>query len=65
MTAPTRDSDLPPIEVTAVDPLTGDTQTVKLGQGDYVVVHGARLEQSAVQRYGNGTIVITLKRVTR
>lgn len=53
-----------PIRVTAEDPETGDRQTSEVHPGDYCLIPVEPLFLAVVQKYGNGTVVLTLKRRT-
>ena len=49
------------VEVTSRDPITGEEQTGILNPHSYILVVGEFCEISSCQRYGNGTVQLTLK----
>jgi len=51
-----------PADVTTRDVGSGDEETVRCADDDYVLVTGPLLRVHHVQRYGNGTTVVTIKR---
>lgn len=51
-------------EVTARDLETGESET-KVIRDDWVVITDGAYRLDGVQAYGNGTVVVTLKRETR
>lgn len=51
------------VTVTTTDPETGDTQTCELPPHGYVITCGEFVEVVDEPRYGNGTVVLTLKPV--
>lgn len=53
----------PVVELTARDIDTGESDTVLIGDGPagYVVTCGPGCEVTSEQRYGNGTVQITIK----
>lgn len=48
------------IRVTVVDLLTGDTETVEVGD-DYLLIAAGSCYLDGTQVYGNGTHVLTIK----
>lgn len=52
----------PRVEVTARDLDSGREDTIALDPDGYVIVTGKNMYEAGVTKYGNGTIVITVKR---
>lgn len=52
----------PMLRVTCVDLETGDEETRDVATGDYCIIAAWPLVVDGVVSYGNGTIVLTLKR---
>lgn len=50
------------IKVTAVDLENGDTGEREIQPGDYLLLPVEPMYLDSIQRYGNGTVVLTLKR---
>lgn len=50
------------IKVTAVDLVNGDTGEREIKPGDYLLLPVEPMYLDSIQRYGNGTVVLTLKR---
>lgn len=51
------------IHVTVYDEETGDRDTVRIGDGPegYVITCGPGCDVSHIQKYANGTVVVTIK----
>lgn len=54
------------IRVTVLDEETGDTETMRIGDGPegYVVTCGPGCDVTHTQKYANGTVVITIKPIS-
>ncbi len=51
-----------PIEVTAHDPVHGESDTQLVYPHGYCLVLGEQMKVSSMQRWPNGTVQLTLKR---
>lgn len=50
-----------PIKVTVTDPATGEVLGEQILDNDYLVICHGKTYNDSVQRYGNGTHVVTIK----
>lgn len=50
------------VMVTCTDHASGESDTKELKPDDYVLIVGERMQLAGVQKYGNGTTVLTIKR---
>jgi hypothetical protein len=51
------------VRVSVFDPKTGDTETAELLPDSYILLTGERMQLTSTQRYGSGTVQLTLKPV--